>query len=65
MAILIISLFALGLYMVELDYYSKWYTVALWWHKNVGLAVYGIMKNLRPASKELDLIFSIEGVRKK
>ena len=65
MAILIISLFALGLYMVELDYYSKWYTVAPWWHKSIRLAVYGIMKNLGPESKELDLIFSREGVRKK
>lgn len=31
----------------------------------IALADYGIMKNLGPASKELDLIFSIEGVRKK
>ncbi len=30
----------------------------------IALADYGILKNLGPASKELDLIFSIEGVRK-
>lgn len=30
----------------------------------IALADYGILKDLGPASKELDLIFSIEGVRK-
>lgn len=30
----------------------------------IALADYGILKNLGPASKELDLILSIEGVRK-
>lgn len=43
MAILIIVLFALGLYMVELDYYSKWYTAAPWWHKSIGLAVFALL----------------------
>ena len=43
MAILIIALFALGLYMVELDYYSKWYVAAPWWHKSVGLAVFALL----------------------
>jgi cytochrome b561 len=40
MAVLIIGLFVLGEYMVDLDYYSKWYNTAPWWHKSIGLAVF-------------------------
>jgi cytochrome b561 len=43
MALLIIALFALGLYMEDLDYYSKWYVAAPWWHKSVGLVVFGLL----------------------
>lgn len=40
MAVLIIGLFILGVYMVELDYYHKWYIAAPWWHKSVGMLVF-------------------------
>lgn len=38
-ALLTLSLFGLGVWMVELDYYSVWYQVAPWWHKNVGVCL--------------------------
>ncbi|WP_153448562.1 cytochrome b [Vibrio algicola] len=40
-AVVIISLFASGLWMVELDYYSSWYQDAPHWHKSVGLLLAG------------------------
>ncbi len=39
MAALIIGLFALGLYMVELDYYDSWYHRAPALHRSFGLTV--------------------------
>ena len=39
MALLIISIFALGLYMVELSYYDRWYKDSLEIHKSTGLLV--------------------------
>ena len=36
-AAIIIGLFAAGLWMVDLDYYSAWYQDAPHWHKSVGL----------------------------
>jgi cytochrome b561 len=43
MALLIIGLFILGVYMVDLDYYSKWYIVAPLWHKAVGMLVFFLL----------------------
>lgn len=40
MAILIVGLFVLGIYMVELDYYDKWYNAAPWWHKGIGMLTF-------------------------
>jgi len=34
---LVIGLFAAGFWMVELDYYSEWYTTAPHWHKSAGI----------------------------
>ena len=36
-AVVIIAMFALGLWMVELTYYSQWYQRAPHWHKSVGI----------------------------
>ncbi|WP_251359198.1 cytochrome b [Kangiella sp. TOML190] len=36
-AILVIGLFTLGLWMVELDYYHKWYQTAPHWHRSFGI----------------------------
>lgn len=38
-ALAVIGLFALGWWMVGLDYYSPWYQTAPWWHKSVGLTL--------------------------
>ncbi len=43
MAILIIALFALGTYMVELDYYHPWYKLAPDLHRSFGVIVAGLM----------------------
>jgi len=39
MAVLIIGLFVLGDYMVELDYYDSWYQSAPFWHKSFGMLI--------------------------
>ena len=36
-AFVVLGLFALGLWMTELDYYSAWYKTAPDWHKSMGL----------------------------
>jgi len=36
-AITIIGLFAVGLWMVDLTYYSQWYKTAPHWHKSIGI----------------------------
>lgn len=40
MALLIIGLFILGKYMLDLDYYDAYYQIAPWWHKSFGLLVF-------------------------
>ena len=39
----VIGLFALGLWMVELDYYSSWYNRAPYIHKAVGILLFGLI----------------------
>ena len=39
MAIVIIGLFILGKYMIDLDYYDSYYHIAPWWHKSLGLTL--------------------------
>ncbi|RTZ17363.1 cytochrome b [Vibrio aquaticus] len=36
-AIVIIGMFAVGLWMVDLSYYSEWYRTAPHWHKSLGI----------------------------
>jgi len=36
-AITIFGLFALGYWMVDLDYYSQWYQTAPHWHESIGI----------------------------
>jgi len=42
-AVLIIGLFALGLWMVDLSYAHPWYTVAPWFHIGAGMVLAGLM----------------------
>lgn len=56
-ALTVIGLAILGLWMVELTYYSPYYRVAPFWHKSIGLALFGVLVfrvlwrlfNVRPA----------------
>ncbi|KLV05467.1 cytochrome B561 [Photobacterium aquae] len=41
-ALSVLGLFILGLWMVDLNYYSQWYKPAPYWHKSVGLCLAGI-----------------------
>jgi cytochrome b561 len=43
MAMMLIGLFAVGLYMTELDYYDSLYHTLPWWHKSIGLLVIGLL----------------------
>ena len=43
MAALVIGLFILGVYMVELDYYDSWYNAAPWWHISIGMATFFLL----------------------
>ena len=38
-ALLTLTLFVVGVWMVELDYYDSWYQQAPWWHKGLGVVV--------------------------
>jgi len=40
MAALIVGLYLLGEYMVDLSYYDEWYNSALWWHDGIGISVF-------------------------
>jgi len=39
-AITVFSLFGLGLWMTELDYYDSWYKIGPWWHKSIGIMLF-------------------------
>jgi len=43
MALLLIALFAVGLYMTDLSYYDRLYHILPWWHKSIGLFVFGLL----------------------
>lgn len=42
-ALVVFGLFGLGLWMVELDYYSGWYRTAPDLHKSIGLTLFALM----------------------
>ncbi|MEH8020791.1 cytochrome b [Rheinheimera metallidurans] len=37
MALVVFALFAVGFWMVDLNYYSEWYRTAPYWHKSAGI----------------------------
>lgn len=41
-ALLILGLFAVGLWMVDLSYYSEWYKPVPHWHKSIGLCLFAL-----------------------
>lgn len=38
-ALVVVGMFAVGIWMVDLTYYSEWYRTAPHWHKSVGLVL--------------------------
>lgn len=59
-AVVVIGLFAVGVWMVELTYYSPWYKTAPHWHKSVGILLLAVtlfrlvwrLVNPKPASDQ-------------
>ncbi len=57
MAVMIFAMFALGVWMVELNYYDAWYHDAPYMHKSLGMLLFGMLVlrfawrllNVRPA----------------
>lgn len=61
-ALAIIGLFAVGLWMVDLNYYSQWYQKAPHWHKSVGILL-AILTVVRLIWKSMTRSPQIEGTR--
>ena len=59
-AIAIIGLFAAGLWMVDLSYYSEWYRTAPHWHKSIGILLAGLTL-IRLVWKSVTASPSVEG----
>lgn len=43
MALALVGLFATGLYMTDLTYYDSLYNILPWWHKGIGLLIFGLL----------------------
>ncbi|MEJ2766192.1 cytochrome b [Photobacterium sp. MCCC 1A19761] len=61
-AVVVIGLFAVGLWMVDLNYYSAWYKPAPHWHKSVGLCL-AFATVLRLIWKQMKGHPAVEGAR--
>lgn len=59
-AVVIIAMFAVGLWMVDLNYYSSWYQTAPFWHKSVGITL-AALTIFRVVWKMVTATPSIEG----
>lgn len=59
-AIVIIGLFAAGLWMVDLSYYSEWYRTAPHWHKSIGILLAGLTL-IRLVWKSVTVSPNVEG----
>lgn len=61
-ALVVIGMFAVGTWMMDLSYYSEWYRTAPHWHKSVGLLLAGLTL-FRLIWKALSSSPKIEGAR--
>lgn len=59
-AVVIIGMFAVGWWMVDLTYYSPWYKTAPFWHKSVGILL-AVLTIIRLVWKLLSSAPAIEG----
>ncbi|MCC2521313.1 cytochrome b [Vibrio coralliilyticus] len=68
-AIVIIGMFAVGLWMVDLTYYSEWYKTAPHWHKSVGILLAAltlfrfVWKHTTPSPKVEGKAYEILGAK--
>lgn len=59
-AIVVVGLFGLGLWMMDLDYTSQWYQKAPHWHKSIGVILVAVMllrliwRSVNPSPKSLE-----------
>lgn len=42
-ALAVFGLFGLGLWMTGLTYYDPWYRLGPWWHKGIGVVLFGVL----------------------
>jgi cytochrome b561 len=42
-AVVVIGQFGLGLWMRSLGYYDAWYRLGPWWHKGIGVMLFGLV----------------------
>ncbi|ENM3806874.1 cytochrome b [Vibrio cholerae] len=61
-ALVVVGMFAVGTWMMDLSYYSEWYRTAPHWHKSVGLLLAGLTL-FRLIWKALSSSPKIEGAR--
>lgn len=59
-AIVVIGMFAVGLWMVDLTYYSEWYQIAPHWHKSIGILL-ALLTLFRLLWKAMTKSPSVEG----
>ncbi|RJX75511.1 cytochrome b [Vibrio sinensis] len=59
-AIVVIAMFAVGLWMVDLSYYSEWYRTAPHWHKSIGI-LFAALTLFRLIWKAVTLSPKVEG----
>jgi cytochrome b561 len=58
----VIGMFAVGLWMVDLNYYSEWYQTAPHWHKSIGILL-AVLTIARLIWKSITRSPSVEGSR--
>lgn len=61
-ALTVIGLFAVGLWMVDLNYYSQWYKPVPHWHKSAGICL-ALLTLFRLAWKHINKPPAIDGAR--
>lgn len=62
MAVVIFGMFALGVWMVELDYYDAWYHRAPWVHRSIGMLLFFLLV-FRLAWRWVNIVPEIMGRR--
>lgn len=68
-ALVVIGMFAVGLWMVDLSYYSEWYRTAPHWHKSIGILLAAltlfrfVWKSVTPSPKVEGKSYEVIGAK--